>query len=134
MGNFLPFSGSLCILPLRLMAKYDRGNLTRIDRTIQKFCASRTGLVVSYDNAWVASAVLALPVQRAQFTFSTQGILTHSKAQGGEAGAQPTFSRARVLAARDPGLSLARFCAAQSLTRETNMHSKSATSPRDIKI
>ena len=66
--------------------------LTRIDRTIQKFSARRTGLVVNYDEAWVTSKVLALSVQRAQITLSTQGIVTHSQARGSEAGAQRTFS------------------------------------------
>ena len=71
--------------------KICQGNLTRIGRTIQKCCARRTGLVVSYD-AWVKMTVLALSAQRAQFTFSTQGIVTHSQARGGEAGAQPNLS------------------------------------------
>jgi hypothetical protein len=71
-------------------------NLTRIDRTIQKFCARRIDLVVSYDDAWVTSAVSALSVQRAHFTFSTQGIVTNSQARGGEAGAQPTFFHERA--------------------------------------
>ena len=56
-----------------------------------EICARRTNLVVRYGDAWVTSAVSALSVQRAQFTFSTQGIVLHSKARGGEAGAQPRF-------------------------------------------
>ena len=44
--------------------------------------------MVSFDDAWVKMAVSALSAQRAQFTFSTQGTVTHSKAQGSEAGAQ----------------------------------------------
>ena len=89
-------------------------NSTRIDRTIQKFCARRTDLVVSYGGAWVTSAVSALSVQRAHFTFSTQGILAHSKARGGEAGAQPAFfMSARPQPQETSGLSLARLCTAQ---------------------
>ena len=41
----------------------------------------------------VTSQVSPLSAQRAQFTFSTQGIVTHSQARGGEAGSQPTFFR-----------------------------------------
>ena len=39
-GHSPPFSGSLHLLPLRPTVKYDR-EITRIDRTIQKFCARR---------------------------------------------------------------------------------------------
>jgi hypothetical protein len=66
-------------------------NLTRIDRTIQECCAAGIGLVVSDDGARVTSGVSAKSAQRAQFTFSTQGIVTHSQARGGEAGAQPAY-------------------------------------------
>ena len=86
-------------------------NLTRIDRTIQKCFARRIGPVVSDDGSWVASGVSAKSAQRAQFTFSTHGIVTHSKAQGCKAGAQPTFfmsARPEPLGAlasrRSPGL------------------------------
>ena len=73
--------------------------------------------MVSDDGAWVAIAVSAIPVQRAQFTFSTQGIVTHSKAQGGEAGAHATFfMSARLKPLETLSLSLARLCAAQSCT------------------
>jgi len=65
----------------------EKVKLTRIDRTIQIFSARRTGHVVSYDEARVATEVSALSAQRAQFTFSTQGTVTHSQARGGEAGA-----------------------------------------------
>ena len=41
----------------------------------------------------MTSEVSTLSAQRAQFTFSTQGIVTHSQARGGEAGSQPTFFR-----------------------------------------
>ena len=41
-------------------------NLTRIDRT--KCFATRIGLVVSDDGAWMASGVSAKSAQRAQFT------------------------------------------------------------------
>ena len=41
----------------------------------------------------MTSEVSPLSAQRAQFTFSTQGIVTHSQARGGEAGSQPTFFR-----------------------------------------
>ena len=51
----------------------------------------------------VTSQVSPLSAQRAQFTFSTQGIVTHSQARGGEAahsqarggeaGSQATFFR-----------------------------------------
>ena len=61
-----------------------------------EICVRRTDLVVSYGDAWVTSAVSALSVQRAQFTFSTQGILTHSQARGVEARAQPTFFHERA--------------------------------------
>ena len=64
----------------------------RIDRTIQIISARRNAHVVRYEEACVTSAVSALSTQRAQFTFSTQGIVTHSQARGGEASAQPTFS------------------------------------------
>ena len=58
--------------------------------------------MVSYGDAWVAIAVPALPVQRAHFTFSTQGTVTHSQARGGEARAQPTrFHERASYAARD---------------------------------
>ena len=43
----------------------------------------------------VTSQVSPLSAQRAQFTFSTQGIVTHSQARGGEAGSQPKFSGGR---------------------------------------
>ena len=66
-------------------------NLTRVDRTIQKCCTRTTDLVVGYDDLWVAMAVSALSAQRAKFIFSTQGIVTHSQARGGEGDAQPTF-------------------------------------------
>jgi len=69
-----------------------KGRFNRIDRTIQKFCTRRIDLVVSYDGAWVISKVSAVSMQRAQFTFSTQGTVAHSQARGGEAGAQPFFS------------------------------------------
>ena len=70
-------------------------------------------LVVSDDGAWVTSGVLALSAQRAQFTFSTQGTVTHSQAQGGEAGAQPApFMSARRKPLGTLGLSLARLRAA----------------------
>ena len=39
----------------------------------------------------MTSELSELSVPRAQFTFSTQGIVTHSQARGGEARAQPTF-------------------------------------------
>ena len=102
----------------KIDGKICQRNLTRIDRTIQKFCARRTDLVVSDDDAWVTSAVSAKPAQRAQFTFSTQGIVTHSQAQGGEAGAQPTFfMSARLKPLETPSLSHERLCAAHSLSR-----------------
>ena len=70
--------------------------------------------MVSYDDAWVKMAISALSAQRAQFTFSTQGIVTHSQARGGEAGSQPTFfMSARPKPAETLGLSLTRLCAAQ---------------------
>ena len=63
----------------------------------------------------MTSEVSPLSAQRAQFTFSTQGIVTHSQARGGEAGAQPTFFMSpRPKPAETPNLSLARLCAAQS--------------------
>ena len=71
-------------------------NLTRIDRTIQKFSARRTDLVVSSDEAWVTMAVSEKSAQRAQFNFSTQGIVARSQARGGEAGAQPTLFHERA--------------------------------------
>ena len=88
--------------------------LTRIDRTIQKCCATGIGLVVSEDGAYVTSGVSAKSAQRAQFTFSTQGIVAHSQARSGEAGAQPTFfMSARPKPVETPNLSLARLCATQ---------------------
>ena len=89
-----PFSSLQRLSPpssFEIGGKICQRNLTRIDRTIQKFPARRTGLVVSDDDAWVTSAVSAKSAQRAQFTFSTQGTVTHSQDQGGEAGAQSTF-------------------------------------------
>ena len=95
--------------------KICQGILTRIDRTIQECCARRIDLLVSDDEAWVTTAVSAKPAQRAHFTISTQGIVTHSQAQSSEASAQPTFfMSARPKPAETPNLSLARFCAAQS--------------------
>ena len=41
----------------KIGGKICQENLTRIDRTIQKFCARRIDLVVSYDEAWVTIAV-----------------------------------------------------------------------------
>ena len=70
--------------------------------------------MVSFDGAWVASGVSAKSAQRAQFTFSTQGTVTHSQARGGEAGSQRTFfMSARPKPVETLGLSLARLCAAQ---------------------
>ena len=89
MGGRGPFSPSYSF---RIDGKICQRNLTRIDRTIQKYCATRTGPVVSDDGSWVTMAVSVLYAQRAQFTFPTQGTVTHSQAQGSEAGAQPTFS------------------------------------------
>ena len=61
----------------------------------------------------MTSEVSPLSAQRAQFTFSTQGIVTHSQARGGEAGSQPTFfMSARPKPVETLGLSLARLCAA----------------------
>ena len=62
----------------------------------------------------MTSEVSPLSAQRAQFTFSTQGIVTHSQARGGEAGSQPTFiMSARHKPAETPNLSLARFFTTQ---------------------
>ena len=94
-----PFSSLQRLSPsssFKTGGKIFQRNSTRIDRTIQKFCARRTGLVVSSGDAWATSVVLALSVQRAQITFSTQDIVTHSKARGGEAGAQPTLFHERA--------------------------------------
>ena len=52
--------------------------------------------MVSDYGAWVTSGVSAKPAQRAQFTISTQGIVTHSQAQGSEAGAQPKKNHERA--------------------------------------
>ena len=71
----------------KIDGKICQRNLMRIGRTIQKCSARRTGLVVSYDGAWVAIAVSEKPAQRAQFTFSSHGTVTHSQPRGGEAGA-----------------------------------------------
>ena len=86
-----------------------------MDRAIQKFCARRIDLVVSYGDAWVTSNASALSVQRAQFIFSTHGIVTHSQARGGEAGAQPTFfhEQRASKAARDAEPLACRLCATQ---------------------
>ena len=70
--------------------------------------------MVSSGDAWVKMAVSALSAQRAQFTFSTQGIVTHSQAQGSEAGARPIFfMSARPKPAETPSLSLEGLCATQ---------------------
>jgi len=90
--------------------KICQGNLTRIDHTTQKFSATGIGLVVSDDGACVASGFSEKSAQRAQFTISTQGIVTHSQAQGSGAGAQPTFfMSARPKPAETRNLSLARL-------------------------
>ena len=76
-----PFSSLQRLSPrstFKIDGKICQGNLTRINRTIQKFCARRNSHVVRYDEAWVTTAVSAISAQRAQFTFSTQGIITHS--------------------------------------------------------
>ena len=66
--------------------------------------------MVSFEGAWETMAVSAKSAQRAQFTFSTQGIVTHSQARGGEAGAQPTFfMSARLEPLETLSLSLARL-------------------------
>ena len=70
--------------------------------------------MVSYDGGWVTSEVSALSAQRAQFTFPMQGIVTHSKARSGEAGAQPKkIMSARLKPLETLNLSLARLCATQ---------------------
>ena len=103
----------------------------RTDRTIQKSGARRTDLVVSYDDARMTSLVSVFSVQRAHFTFSTQGTVTHSQTRGSEAGAWPTyFMSARLKPLETPKLSRARHYEA---TRETKMHSKS-TSPSKSEI
>ena len=79
----------------KIDVKIWKRNLTCIDRTIQIFSARRNPHVVSFEGAWETMAVSAKSAQRAQFTFSTQGIVTHSQARGGEAGSQPTFSGGR---------------------------------------
>ena len=71
--------------------------------------------MVSSDGAWMASGVSEKSAQRAQFTISTQGTVTHSQAQGSEAGAQPTFfMSARPGPLETLSLPLPRLCAAQS--------------------
>ena len=68
-----------------------KGNLTRIDRTIRIFLAEEMPTWLGTMGRGWTSAVSALSVLRAQFNFSTKGIVTHSQSRGGEAGAQPTF-------------------------------------------
>jgi hypothetical protein len=59
-------------------------------------------------------AVSAKSAQRAQFTFSTQGNVAHSRARGGEAGAQPFFfMSARLKPLGTPNLSHVRLRATQ---------------------
>ena len=114
-GHSLPFSDSLHLLPLRSAVKYVREIERASIAPFQKCCARTTGLVVICFDAWVTMAVSALSAQRAQFTSTTQGIVAHSKDQGSEAGAQPTFfMSARPKSAETPYLSLAGLCAAQS--------------------
>ena len=113
-----PFSSLQRLSPsssFKIDGKICQRNLTRIDRTIQKFRARRIDPGVSYGDAWVTSAISALSVQRAHFTFSMQGIVAHSRARGGEAGAQPTFfMSARLKPLETLSLSHARLCAVRS--------------------
>ena len=125
-GGILFPSAALSIFSFEIGGKICQRNPTRIDRTIQKCCARKIDLVVSYDDAWVKMAILALSARRAQFDFSTQGIVTHSQAQGSEAGAQPAFSWARVLSRQRRLTSRSRgFARHRVVTRPTKMHSKS---------
>ena len=61
----------------------------------------------------MTTAVSAKSAQRAQFTFSTQGILTHSQARGGKVGASYFFMSARLKPLGTLSLCLARLCATQ---------------------
>jgi len=58
--------------------------------------------------------VSTLSTQRTHFSFSTQCIVTHPQARGGEGGAQPAFFiSARLKPLEMLSLSLAWFCATQ---------------------
>ena len=70
--------------------------------------------MVSDDGAWMASKVSAKSAQRAQFTTSTHGIVTHQQSQGSEAGAShKKIMSARLKPPETLSFSLVRLCATQ---------------------